>query len=76
LELKPFIKKCVFLGWMMVVQSPPMCLTTCKEGGRFDKNTFKEFTKSGPTVDFVVLPALYLYENGPLIGKGVAEARK
>ncbi|XP_060602788.1 uncharacterized protein LOC132755870 [Ruditapes philippinarum] len=76
LELKPFIKKCIFLGWMMVVQSPPMCLTTCEEGERFDKNKFKEYTKSGPTVDFVVWPALYLHENGPLIGKGVAEARK
>ncbi|XP_060602792.1 uncharacterized protein LOC132755875 [Ruditapes philippinarum] len=76
LELKPFIKKCIFLGWMMVVQSPPMCLATCKEGERFDSNIFKVYTKSGPTVDFVVWPALYLHENGPLIGKGVAEARK
>lgn len=76
LELKPYIKKCIFLGWMMVVQSPPMCLATCKEGERFDKNIFKEYTKSGPTVDFVVWPALYLHDNGPLLGKGVAEARK
>jgi hypothetical protein len=53
-----------------------MCLATCKEGERFDKNIFKEYTKSGPTVDFVVWPALYLHENGPLVGKGVAEARK
>ena len=60
----------------MVVQSPPMCLLTCKEGVPFDKNIFKEYQRSGPYVDYVVWPALYLHDDGPLVGKGVAEGKK
>ncbi|XP_053389832.1 filamin A-interacting protein 1-like isoform X2 [Mercenaria mercenaria] len=77
-ELKPYILKCLYLGWMMVVQSPPLVLhefPTEKEI-KFDKNMYKEYTASGPLVSYVVWPALLLEENGPVVCKGVAEGQK
>ncbi|XP_053400224.1 uncharacterized protein LOC123557878 [Mercenaria mercenaria] len=75
-ELKPFILKCLNLGWMMVVQSPPMVLATCEADGKLDKNKFKEYTKSGDVVDFLVWPALLLEKDGSVVVKGVAEAKR
>jgi hypothetical protein len=40
----------------------------------FDRLAFKEFTKSGTKVDYLVWPALYLYKDGPLLSKGVVLA--
>lgn len=74
--LKPYIKKCLFLGWMMAVQSPPLVLSTCQSSAKFDKDMYKEYTQSGQTVDYVVWPALLLHEKGPLLGKGVAQGKK
>ncbi|XP_053400222.1 uncharacterized protein LOC123557876 isoform X2 [Mercenaria mercenaria] len=75
-ELKTFILKCLYLGWMMVVQSPPMVLATCEAEEKFDKNKFKEYTKSGDVVDFLVWPALLLEKDGSVVVKGVAEAKR
>ncbi|XP_053389830.1 uncharacterized protein LOC128552789 isoform X2 [Mercenaria mercenaria] len=77
-ELNPYIMKCLYLGWMMVVQTPPLVLhefPTEKEI-KFDKTMYKEYTASGPLVSYVVWPALLLEENGPVICKGVAEGQK
>ncbi|XP_045205556.2 uncharacterized protein LOC123557874 isoform X2 [Mercenaria mercenaria] len=74
--LKPFIKKCIFLGWMMVVQSPPMTLAECKPGENLEKEAYKEYTQRGSIIDFVVWPALLLNQGGPVVGKGVAQAKK
>jgi hypothetical protein len=74
--LKPYILKCLFLGWMMVVQSPPLALSTWNPGDIFNKDLYKDYTKSGHTIEYVVWPALLLQENGPLIGKGVAQGGK
>jgi hypothetical protein len=40
----------------------------------YDKGTYREFVKSGDKVAFVVWPALFLHEGGPLLNKGVVEA--
>ena len=40
----------------------------------YDKDTYGEFVKSGDKVAFVVWPALFLHEGGPLLNKGVVEA--
>ncbi|CAG2188728.1 unnamed protein product [Mytilus edulis] len=39
-----------------------------------DKNTYKEFVKSGDSVAYVVWPALFLHNGGPLLYKGVVQA--
>jgi hypothetical protein len=75
-DLKPFILKCVYLCWMMTVQSPRMVLhahPTERSDVPFDKGLYKEYITSGPVVKYVVWPALLLQEGGPLVCKGVAE---
>ncbi|WAQ98302.1 hypothetical protein MAR_022675 [Mya arenaria] len=75
-DLKPFVMQCLYIGWMMVVQSPPMSFKTALRGDKFDSNVFKQYTCTGSIVDFVVWPALLLHECGPVVGKGVAQPRK
>ncbi|XP_060596343.1 uncharacterized protein LOC132750392 [Ruditapes philippinarum] len=74
--IKPFILECIFICWMMIVQSPPMALHYCETGSRFDKNLYREYMTSGSRVNFMVWPALLLNEGGALLCKGVAESIK
>ncbi|KAH3834009.1 uncharacterized protein LOC127878115 isoform X2 [Dreissena polymorpha] len=72
--MKPFIKKCLFLCWMMVAQGPQMCFDwSTKHGSQFDTNLYRHYMSSGTVVEFVVWPAMYLHKKGPLIAKGVAQ---
>ncbi|XP_063416155.1 uncharacterized protein LOC134697800 [Mytilus trossulus] len=70
-----FFEKCVYLCWCMVIQDPVMYLDDdpipCTP---IDKNTYKEFVKSGDSVAYVVWPALFLHKGGPLLYKGVVQA--
>uniref|UniRef100_K1QC94 Mitochondria-eating protein C-terminal domain-containing protein n=1 Tax=Magallana gigas TaxID=29159 RepID=K1QC94_MAGGI len=52
---------------------PPMCLVDFGRGLEFNSNEMRSFTKSGKFVDFVVWPALYLHEDGPLLSKAVVQ---
>ena len=72
--VKNFIKKAVSLCWLMVIQDPPVVLTT-KLTGKFDTDRFRHYTQSGSTVDYVVWPVLFLHEGGPIICKGVAQGK-
>ncbi|WAQ98483.1 hypothetical protein MAR_022856 [Mya arenaria] len=75
--LKPFIQKCLFLCWMMVVQSPPMVFyKNTEEGTRFESALYKQYTQTGDVLEYVVWPALLLHEDGPLVFKGVAQPKK
>ncbi|CAC5416655.1 unnamed protein product [Mytilus coruscus] len=70
-----FFEKCVYLCWSMVIQDPVMYL----DDGPIpltpiDKNTYKEFVKSGDSVAYLVWPALFLHKDGPLLYKGVVQA--
>ncbi|XP_053399155.1 uncharacterized protein LOC123556778 [Mercenaria mercenaria] len=71
-EVNSYLSKCVEIGWLMVVQDPPLVLVDKSTFG-FDTNTFKDYTKRGRYIQYVVWPALYLHEKGPLLGKGVAQ---
>jgi hypothetical protein len=61
---------------MMVVQSPPMTLEDLKPNEEFRKEIYKSYTKSGSYIDYVVWPALLLNQDGPVVGKGVAQGKK
>jgi hypothetical protein len=71
-DIDAYLSLCVEISWLMVVQDPPLVLND-KAQDRFDTNTFKDYTKRGPFVEFVVWPALLLHESGPLLAKGVAQ---
>ncbi|VDI41418.1 Hypothetical predicted protein [Mytilus galloprovincialis] len=70
-----FFEKCITLSWLMAVQDPEMYLDEdVKQGTNFDKDHYREYTKSGPLFLCSIWPALYLHKNGPLMIKGVAQA--
>ncbi|XP_063424585.1 uncharacterized protein LOC134708181 [Mytilus trossulus] len=71
----PFFEKCINLCWCMVIQDPIMYLDEdITQGTSIDKNTYKEFVKSGNKVNYVVWPALFLHKDGPLLYKGIVQA--
>ncbi|KAK3580458.1 hypothetical protein CHS0354_035500 [Potamilus streckersoni] len=86
--LSDYIGKCVTICCNMCTKDPPMYLDfgdwkqTSQSGDEtpanmpFDKLKFVTYTKSGDYIDYVVWPAVYLYENGPLMRKGVAQGFK
>ena len=60
----------------MAVQDPPMAiLTEGSKDGKFDKTKFKEYTKTGPYVDFIVWPAVLIQEGGDMMAKGVVQCK-
>ena len=72
-----FARKCVELCWLMAVQDPPLVfgsLPLCRD--KFNADLYREYTRSGTRIDFPVWPALHLYENGPVLSKGVVEPIK
>lgn len=61
-----------------MIQDPPLYLDVAPlKGDKLNKDTHKEYTKSGTVIKYVVWPALYLYctdkKKGPLLSKGVVQ---
>ncbi|KAK3607098.1 hypothetical protein CHS0354_026305 [Potamilus streckersoni] len=54
---------------------PPMYIF-CDKEAVFDHNKYASYTKAGTEISYVVWPVLYLYKNGPLVRKGVAQGQK
>ncbi|KAK3594515.1 hypothetical protein CHS0354_030862 [Potamilus streckersoni] len=79
-QIQVYLKECIEICWMMNLQEKPMHLdinVQMKEGHHyFDSDKFRSFTETGQHVAFVVWPALYLFEGGPLLKKGVAQGFK
>lgn len=79
--LKPYIKKCVHVAWLMCVQTPPMAIAALpKHGEKLDTNLYREYSRRGQTVDFVVWPVVLLKEPQnemlSVMTKGVAEVKE
>ncbi|XP_060078528.1 uncharacterized protein LOC132558026 [Ylistrum balloti] len=72
LYYKRYLHSCVELCWLMRLQDPPvfMMATIVAES---TKDHFRAYTRSGKHFDFIVWPALFLYKDGPLLYKGVAQ---
>ncbi|KAK3580436.1 hypothetical protein CHS0354_035478 [Potamilus streckersoni] len=81
-----YIQKCTHLCWFMDIKTPQMHLdfdmtqrneTPGDDGNdfpsHFDTTKFVSYTKVGMYVEYIVWPALFLYKNGPIIKKGVAQ---
>ncbi|KAH3737777.1 hypothetical protein DPMN_044371 [Dreissena polymorpha] len=47
-----------------------------KERPDFDTEKFKEYTSRGPFADYFVWPLMYLHQDGPMLGKGIAQGCK
>ncbi|XP_071126089.1 interaptin-like [Mytilus edulis] len=71
----PFFEKCVNMCWYMAIQEPMMYLDDKLQiDTRYNKTEYKEYVQSGDKVRYIVWPALYLHEKGPLLYKGVVQA--
>ena len=59
----------------MAIQDPVMHLDEeLTPDTAYDKSVYREFIKSGNKVAFVVWPALFFHEDGPLLIRGVVQA--
>lgn len=73
-----YTKCCIRLCWLMQIQSPPVHLDTeTQPGAVFDRNKYKEYTRSGKKVDYVVWPYLSLSKSDTqaVLSKGVAQGK-
>ncbi|CAG2209779.1 unnamed protein product [Mytilus edulis] len=70
-----YIENCVNLCYYAAVQDPPMVIDFVP-GKIFDKQSWKEYSRSGTEVEYVVWPALYLYKGGPIMTKGVVQPKE
>lgn len=71
-----FAERCVELCWFMQTTRPPIHLSaSIPTDGRMKNDILRAYTKSGTNVDFIVWPVIYLYENGPVLNKGIAQPK-
>ncbi|KAH3795230.1 hypothetical protein DPMN_148778 [Dreissena polymorpha] len=61
--------------WMMKVQQPPVEFLWVDPGSRFNKETFKSYTKIGEIVDQCIWPAVLLHKGGPVMVRGIAQGK-
>ncbi|XP_060569843.1 uncharacterized protein LOC132728252 isoform X2 [Ruditapes philippinarum] len=74
--LGSYTTRCIELCWLMHVQTPPVVIDTCaKSGSNFDTSRYKQYTKAGKKIDFIVWPVLLLEEGGAVLCKGVAQGK-
>ena len=72
--LQDYIHRCTEVSWLMAIQDPPMAITTdIPRTLIFNKSYFKEYTKSGKFVDYVVWPAILIQDGGALMAKGIVQ---
>lgn len=74
LKVTPYVKECLEICWLMTIQDPPLEFGPVQKGGdAFDPEAYRAYTRSGPVVDFLVWPAIYLCKGGPVLCKGIAQ---
>lgn len=75
-KLDFYMDKCVELCWLMVNQTPALCLDDSEptKGEQFDRDAYRFYTLTGTKVDYVVWPALYLAsKSGFLLVQGISQ---
>ncbi|CAG2209778.1 unnamed protein product [Mytilus edulis] len=70
-----YIENCVKICYFAAVQNPPMVIDF-EPGQIFDKQSYREYTRSGTVVEYLVWPVLYLHKGGPILSKGVVQPKE
>lgn len=71
-----YIRHCTEISWLMAIQDPPMAiLTEIGVGCRYDISKYREYTKQGEFVDYVVWPAVLIQDGGQLMSRGIVQCR-
>ncbi|KAK3580460.1 hypothetical protein CHS0354_035502 [Potamilus streckersoni] len=80
-----YIGACVRICWFMCIKNPPMLLYFGETEESvasnvhkpvinfFDRSKFMPYKQSGDYIEYVVWPAVFLHEDGPIMKKGVAQ---
>ena len=71
-HVQKFFRTCIQLCWMMNIQDPRVHMVTKDDSTQM----YRAYTRSGDVIDYVVWPSLLLFEDGPLLYKGVAQLKK
>lgn len=73
-RLPEYVSKCIEICWLMNTHNPPLVFAEPPMSGQpYDKDSYKEFTKQGDTVSFVVWLPLLIEKEGPVLTKGVVQ---
>lgn len=71
-----YAEACATLCLYMCVQDPAVYIDSDVPKGKFDKDKYRAYTKSGDEYAFLVWPPLFLHKEGPMLGKGIAQGSK
>ena len=75
-NIKEYIMECARVCAYFVVQEPKVVFGSLpNRESKFDAAAYKSYTKKGSHVDFVVWPALYMYEKGGMLNYGVMQGK-
>ncbi|XP_060576232.1 uncharacterized protein LOC132733589 [Ruditapes philippinarum] len=73
--LRNYVRTTTETCWLMCLHEPPLTFKYCEDNNIFNEVYFNPYTRSGDTVEFLVWPAILLHDGGPLLLKGVAQAK-
>ncbi|XP_053400847.1 uncharacterized protein LOC128557480 [Mercenaria mercenaria] len=70
-----FVEKAFEIIWLMKIQNPPIAFKWQTRDETFDRERFTFYTKRGDKVGQMVWPAVLLHKDGPLMSKGIVQAK-
>ncbi|KAL3878824.1 hypothetical protein ACJMK2_031152 [Sinanodonta woodiana] len=79
LRTKAYAEKSMEVCWWMCVREPPITMEWVPERANdqpyqtFHRAIYDPYTQGGSHLDFTVWPAIRLYEQGPILSKGIAQ---
>ena len=75
-QVEMYIQRCTEICWLMAIQDPPMALyLKLDKNAKYEKSLYREFTKHGNFVDYIVWPAVLIQDGGSLMCKGIVQCR-
>ncbi|XP_052795699.1 myosin-10-like [Mya arenaria] len=72
-----YVEECAKICWLARLHDPPVYIEfeDIKDDSLFKAEMYKAYTKTGKRLDYVVWPPVFLYKNGPMLSKGVAQGK-
>ncbi|XP_052797279.1 uncharacterized protein LOC128229407 [Mya arenaria] len=72
-----YVEECAKICWLARLHDPPIYIEfeEIEDDSPFKAEMYKAYTKTGKRLDYVVWPPVFLYKNGPILSKGVAQGK-
>ncbi|KAH3833551.1 uncharacterized protein LOC127879701 [Dreissena polymorpha] len=69
-----YARQCIAVTWRMAVQDPVLYISShVDQNTQLHPNYFKSYKTTGSTIRYLVWPTLYLYTDGIVLSRGVAQ---